>query len=330
LFLSFVVNPILIRIYSAGLLTQETLNSVYQLPEWHISEKLAQALTVIFVVVMYAGGMPALYFVGFVFCVVTYWVEKWTLLRGSRKPPKYSHQPIVRGLWLTPVAVFFHVVITLWMFGNQQVFPSGWSNIISLWEAIIGMDRDRYEQIIRDFENGSEADQKALFGEYLHARVLDFARESCWLLLLIFSFVIILFVIYIVFLYILRPFVSPCEAVIRARIVKRRHQRVKSSKLRGRPFNDLKHKMHAKGHETSYLLAYNPFYQDAYVGMTGEPGSAPDLFKPPTKRAMSLATPHSKAGLNPPGLFYDPLTHVMIVLSVLAGIVVILAIIWND
>lgn len=326
LLVAFIVNPIVIRISSVGLLTQETLNSVYQLPEWHLSLKLAQCLTVIFVVIMYAGGMPALYLVGFIYCIVTYWVEKWVLLKGSSKPPKYSHRPIARGLYLIPVAVFFHVVLTLWMYGNQNLFPSEWSMIIASWEATVDMTKEEYEVITRDFENGSDEDKKSLFNEYLHARMLDFGRDSCWFLLILFSVLIIVFFLAILIFFVLRPLLSPCEQLMRSIYTKRkRHDKIDLSK--SVPFSEVKEKVIAHGHETSYLLAYSPNYQDAFVGMTGEIGSAPDL-SPPRERSSLIQSKRNMP--KPPGVFKDPLTYVMLLLSLAAGGVIVFAIMWND
>ena len=117
LIMAFVVGPCLQCIFGRGEVVEARLQRIYQLPKWNLSLRMAQTLTVIFVICMYSGGMPILYFVGFVYSIVAFWLDKWCLLHGSSKPPAYNQAIVHTCLNFLPLAAFFHTVIAGWSWG---------------------------------------------------------------------------------------------------------------------------------------------------------------------------------------------------------------------
>ena len=92
LIIAFFVKPCLSCCLARGEVVEAKLNEMYVLPPWNLSLRMAQTLTVIFVICMYSGGMPLLYVVGFVYSIVAFWLDKWCLLKGSSKPPAYNQK----------------------------------------------------------------------------------------------------------------------------------------------------------------------------------------------------------------------------------------------
>ena len=57
LIMAFIVKPCLSCCVARGEVVQARLNEIYVLPPWNLSLRMAQTLTVVFVICMYSGGM---------------------------------------------------------------------------------------------------------------------------------------------------------------------------------------------------------------------------------------------------------------------------------
>eukprot|EP00929_Paragymnodinium_shiwhaense_P106291 TRINITY_DN7155_c0_g1_i1.p1 TRINITY_DN7155_c0_g1~~TRINITY_DN7155_c0_g1_i1.p1 ORF type:complete len:1276 (+),score=361.41 TRINITY_DN7155_c0_g1_i1:115-3942(+) len=189
-----IVDPIVVILLRKGVVTQEVMNDIYALPEWGFAPRLAETLTLMVCATMYAAGMPILY--GFVaaYCAVAYWVDAWMLLRGCKQPPAYSSQSIEVVTRMLPLAACLHAIVTLWVFGNQLLFPSGWGPFLGFGEWLFGVTEADYETIKHRYHTSTPAQQSEIFSDYLQARMLDTARMSCWPLFVILS-IFILFVL---------------------------------------------------------------------------------------------------------------------------------------
>lgn len=91
-------------------------------PELLYEYRYSSMLNTIFVTLMYGTGLPILYFFAFLSLGITYWVDKWALLRVYQTPPRYdiTLQKTTRE-W-TNIAVLLHLIIGLWMFSNSILF----------------------------------------------------------------------------------------------------------------------------------------------------------------------------------------------------------------
>lgn len=61
--------------------TQRQLNKIYEGPIIELSERYGAMLNVLFVIMMYASGLPILYLFGIIFFTTAYWCDKITLLQ---------------------------------------------------------------------------------------------------------------------------------------------------------------------------------------------------------------------------------------------------------
>merc|ERR1719228_282455 len=103
--------------------TKDSLKEVWVLPEWNIALRMAQSMNIICCIMVYSGGMPILYAIGFLYCMLAYWLDKYALLRGSRRPPGYSAAIIKACMALIPLAAFLHSIFSGFVLGNPRVFP---------------------------------------------------------------------------------------------------------------------------------------------------------------------------------------------------------------
>ena len=106
-------------------LTRTEYFDLYIGPEFSIGSRYAQILSSIFVVLIYSSGMPILYICCFLFFLITFWVDKWMILRFYRTPPhtdlyisKLFNQIILLG-------IIVHFCVGLWIYGNKQIFYDG-------------------------------------------------------------------------------------------------------------------------------------------------------------------------------------------------------------
>merc|ERR1711871_16157 len=55
---------------------------------------------------------------------VAYWVDKFLFLRRYRNPPRFDEKIGRRASGLIPYAVILHLIMALWMYGNDAIFVS--------------------------------------------------------------------------------------------------------------------------------------------------------------------------------------------------------------
>jgi len=156
----------------------ELVERKYRLPPWHLARNLAQSFRVILVIMMYSGVMPILYLFGAVFCFVVYWVDKWLLLRGCSRPPRYSEEVMLSITHLWPIGAFAHMVFVVMSFSNQSLLPSSWSNWRTTLEQLLQINLQTYEDAMQRWHMaaGNKDQRREMRRQYFHARFLDVAR----------------------------------------------------------------------------------------------------------------------------------------------------------
>lgn len=263
-------TPLIACCLSRGKATQEALNEVYELPQWNLASRLAQSLNIIFCVVMYAGGMPILYLLGVLYCLVAYWMDRLCLLRGSCRPPAYKEDIMKMMGKLLPFAAMLHTLVAAWTFGNQLLFPSADSSLRPLAELVFRMDQAKYEEVMEAYRKGT---QQGLTLSFTMARMVDFSRQGALLLLLIFLAGCTYYVVYYLWALLLQFFLNPVFFLVREcfytrmKEVKQLRHFAEVQEPVALPFPEAKLEMEAKGMTTSYKLSHNPNYRAAYKAL---------------------------------------------------------------
>merc|ERR1719188_2721420 len=66
------------------------LQDLFTNPDFEISIAYAKLLTTVFCCMIYSSGLPLLYIFAALDMFMTYWTDKWVLLRHSKRPPAYD------------------------------------------------------------------------------------------------------------------------------------------------------------------------------------------------------------------------------------------------
>mmetsp|Transcript_19305 Transcript_19305/g.55336 ORF Transcript_19305/g.55336 Transcript_19305/m.55336 type:complete len:1124 (-) Transcript_19305:61-3432(-) len=297
---SYIVAPIMARFLSWGAATQQRLNQAYELPAWNLSLRLAQSINVFFCILMYSGGMPVLYVIGALYCLVAYWLDKVCLLRGSHRPPAYNRETLeITVLHIMPWAAFLHVAVAGWAFGNQELFPSRWSKLLPFAEIIFGTSEEKYNEVVDKYHTGVYT---SVTSDLIFARLLDFAREGAWLLLLIFVVCIVYYVLYYLWLFLLRPFALPVYLVTMECITNfcpwLRCCRAAKKEASQVDFPAAKSDFASRGKLTTYRLSANPFYEAAAKAILTTDHQVRSASMQPPSSLPQDNSPQSGAGLN--------------------------------
>eukprot|EP00927_Polykrikos_kofoidii_P043521 TRINITY_DN3758_c0_g1_i2.p1 TRINITY_DN3758_c0_g1~~TRINITY_DN3758_c0_g1_i2.p1 ORF type:complete len:1138 (-),score=156.37 TRINITY_DN3758_c0_g1_i2:68-3109(-) len=263
LVMSFIANPFLIRFYTRNVVSQKLLNQAYVYPEFDLARRLAQTLNVIFCILMYSSGMPALYFVGFIYCLVAFWLDKWCLLRGSKRPAAVNEKIIQKTVHLFIVGVFFHTFFALWSFGDQAILPSDYGVLSNILMSILGMDREQASEARETFLYGTAEEKEDGWHMYAKARMVDCSRKASWLLFIIFVVFVAVKILEYLSFYLLEPVFAACEVVVRNCCCgsKQEHHNIE-------PLDEAIPGMNRVGLLTSYCMSENPRFSQAYEILT--------------------------------------------------------------
>lgn len=102
--------------------TQEELEQMYLGEEFQGQRDLSRMMSTLTVCILYSGGMPVLYIVGFIFFTVTYLVNKFALIRFYQKTTTLSRViPSYSNEFLTSI-VFCHLLMSSSMLTNPYIF----------------------------------------------------------------------------------------------------------------------------------------------------------------------------------------------------------------
>jgi len=103
---------------------QAELLDVYTNPPFSLSARYAQILTTCFCTLTYSAGLPVLNIFAAMYFFIAFWVDKFLLLRGSRRPPTYDTQMPVEASGLLLYASVLHLFVAIFMFSHDCTFPS--------------------------------------------------------------------------------------------------------------------------------------------------------------------------------------------------------------
>ena len=76
----------------------------------------------IFVGLIFSGGMPFLPILTFVGLVTRYWVFKYIFVRYCRIPKYYTDAMNNRAQLILQITIVLHVALSIWMFAVGNIF----------------------------------------------------------------------------------------------------------------------------------------------------------------------------------------------------------------
>lgn len=280
------VDPALRWFFARDTHSQELLNEYHIFPEWTLSLRVAETLVIVFCVFMYSSGFPILYLCGSLYCFLAYWGDKYTLLRGSRRPPGYTKSAIESAVVMMPFAIVFHAVFGLWLYGNQELFPSDWGGLKGLVEGIIGIGYAYYNEIMEVVAKGGFDVRGGNYNQYLQARMVDSARAAAEPLLWLF-FAQLFYYALVILHWIFRPCIGntvgdAMEWTLKALKIWKDAEVTKISLSEAKERDDQKGLL-------SYRMDANPNYEEAMVALKFDPDAETPHHKKVDKKQSGVS-----------------------------------------
>mmetsp|Transcript_61827 Transcript_61827/g.143878 ORF Transcript_61827/g.143878 Transcript_61827/m.143878 type:complete len:913 (+) Transcript_61827:40-2778(+) len=103
---------------------QLELLELYTNPPFDMASRYAYLLMTVYVTLIYSSGLPVLYLLAALYCLISYWTDKHILLWGSCRPPQFDEiMPTRSAKWLA-YAGTLHCLTAIAMYGQPCVFPS--------------------------------------------------------------------------------------------------------------------------------------------------------------------------------------------------------------
>jgi len=124
LLLLVLVHPCLRCGGTRGALHQDELNIKLAPPEFLIANRTADVLLAFTTCFMYSAGNPIILVIGVGSCLVSYYVDQFTLLRVYRRPPRFNAGSAKFIASVLPFAIVAHLVIAIWQYSDPLVLQS--------------------------------------------------------------------------------------------------------------------------------------------------------------------------------------------------------------
>jgi len=182
--------------------TQDDLIDKYVGAEFKLEKRYAKQLTIIFLVLLFSGGMPYLYVAGMCYFAFILLVDKVLFVKWYRKPMAYGGALATVVAKLLPYAVFGHVSLSMWMYTDNTVFPVD-SDSISL-AAGESYSNTSSVNVVNDIASAALGD----LTDSPFARILGVGSTRWWRMSLPLFFVWLIVLLYILFKDFLIPFFS--------------------------------------------------------------------------------------------------------------------------
>jgi len=103
---------------------QAELLQLYENPPFDIAESYAKILVTCFCTLLYSPGLPILNFFAVIYFAFTFWVDKWILLQGSKRPPAFDVQMPKQATQLLLFAGPLHMFFSIAMYSHPCTFPT--------------------------------------------------------------------------------------------------------------------------------------------------------------------------------------------------------------
>lgn len=91
--------------------TQQQLNALYEGVDFQIVKTYARMNSIIFVTLMFAPGMPALYPIGFLWCLMTYITQKYMILFFYKRELTLKKELADMSVHCLTAAVVAHILV---------------------------------------------------------------------------------------------------------------------------------------------------------------------------------------------------------------------------
>jgi hypothetical protein len=104
-------------------LTQADYEDINTGGEFMMEFRYANLLNVLMCTMLFGAGIPILYFIAFLFFVVTYWADSLLLFTCYRKPINFSEDLALKSMKWFKYALALHLICGMLMYSNSSILP---------------------------------------------------------------------------------------------------------------------------------------------------------------------------------------------------------------
>mmetsp|Transcript_1966 Transcript_1966/g.4602 ORF Transcript_1966/g.4602 Transcript_1966/m.4602 type:complete len:1016 (+) Transcript_1966:78-3125(+) len=120
---------------------QDELIDLFQEPQFVLAFKFANVSMMVFCVLLYSAGLPLILWSCTLSFFVTYWCDKFTLLRASSRPPQYSQELSLRAITWCRSAVLAHFAGTAFFLSFTPEFDAQREGFVARVQQILVRDQ---------------------------------------------------------------------------------------------------------------------------------------------------------------------------------------------
>lgn len=126
-----------IRASHKSFVTQRKLNDMFVGPTFDMATRLGYVLNTCACTLVFSSGLPILIPCAMLSFFISYWVDKYMILRFYKKPPQMKSTTIIRAIATLPFVILLHFIISFLTLGDSTVLVS---EKVFNWEASVPKD----------------------------------------------------------------------------------------------------------------------------------------------------------------------------------------------
>ena len=115
------------RVLAPRARTQRAMNALYKRDaDIYVAFRLQLINKMVVVALIYGTAFPALYGLGFLFCLAAHWIDRYNLLRRFAPPPPTSDRLIAQWLRVVvPCSILLHMTFAVFLFRGKDAERGG-------------------------------------------------------------------------------------------------------------------------------------------------------------------------------------------------------------
>ncbi len=122
--------------------SEADLEKIYEPVPFQYAARCGALLNTVFSTVVFCPGLPVLVWFLLFNNLLTYWCDKYVMLRIAARPPCYDETVMRKTLGWLPTAFFLHGAVGVWMLGNVETFPSNRIFSVETTLSFVGLARE--------------------------------------------------------------------------------------------------------------------------------------------------------------------------------------------
>lgn len=99
------------------------MDQVYEGMTFEMPVYLGDHLAFLVRILIFSTAIPDLVFLLPIYFFAHFWIEKWSMLKICKLPPKYDPSLLNTATNIIGVTIFIHILASILVFTTQEIFP---------------------------------------------------------------------------------------------------------------------------------------------------------------------------------------------------------------